>query len=94
MTNILLLWEKQGPAYIRQIHGKPNWNYGWIIQYEEKFFYHAIRLDNTNIFKPVGAADSDYVSTLEEAKKIVDAALVDAGWKLLNNEDEKLLVLI
>src|SRR5271154_6941505 len=97
MSKILLPWEKQGPAYIRpiyirQIHGKPYWNYGWIISDDsdrvQKWLYHAIKSDNTNIFKSVGAGNSDYASTLEEAKQIVDEALIVSGWILLNDDDK------
>lgn len=91
---ILLPWQFGHNFYIRQIYPLKPDMYCAIIHYEDKYYYHAQDLQGKPIFKHIGAVDSDYVGTLEEAKQIVDDALTKAGFRLLNEDDERLLILI
>lgn len=100
MTKILLPWTQHDFLfYCRYGNGNTEGirhSYGVIVNDSAstgKFFYHAFTLDDKPIFKYIGASDSDFTSSLEEAKRIVDEALTKVGWRLLN-EGDKLLTLV
>lgn len=95
--NFLKNWidiEDRGICFIRESVDK-NHAYAYVVLDLNidgyLWFYHLIRPDGTNVFKPVGAADSDHAFSKEQAQQIVDSALEEAGWSLL---EDKLKILL
>lgn len=105
MSNILLPWRQVDENFFIRTKYCSNIHYGWLIGYDNalnpafanhggyRWIYHAYDLKDESIFKEVGVANSDYTFSKDEAQKIVDEALIKAGWKLID-KDDRILVLL
>lgn len=98
--NILLPWELNDEnVYIRKCYSNAIktrfYALGFVGQSpDDKLWqYSAFDLEGKTIFEFPTEENVEAVDSKEEAQKIVDDALIKAGWQLLNKED-KLMVLI